>query len=167
MSATNGQYNERDVDADEQSTNNSSQKLPNAIPPPPTSGGNLPQDQGYYPRRQGLPIGFRLPPCPAPPRARTPLDIRSRPEQGRRRLRARGSKEGLQQSRKWAEGIAFAMAGGDAVDSGEKRLNELGYKQELRREMVWFYGKLSFPCFFSPVDAFATLDDKIFHTRDL
>jgi hypothetical protein len=25
-----------------------------------------------------------------------------------------------------------------AVDSGEKRLNELGYKQELRREMVRF-----------------------------
>ncbi|KAM0916719.1 hypothetical protein ACQ4PT_010055 [Festuca glaucescens] len=30
------------------------------------------------------------------------------------------------------------MAGGDAVDSGEKRLNELGYKQELRREMTLF-----------------------------
>lgn len=25
------------------------------------------------------------------------------------------------------------------MDSGEKRLNELGYKQELRREMVSFY----------------------------
>jgi len=35
------------------------------------------------------------------------------------------------------------MAGGErddavAMDSGEKRLNELGYKQELRREMVLF-----------------------------
>ena len=28
------------------------------------------------------------------------------------------------------------MAGAEVVDSGEKRLNELGYKQELRREMV-------------------------------
>jgi hypothetical protein len=26
--------------------------------------------------------------------------------------------------------------GAQAMDSGEKRLNELGYKQELRREMV-------------------------------
>jgi hypothetical protein len=33
-------------------------------------------------------------------------------------------------------------------DSGQARLNELGYKQELRREMVRFYGQLSFPCFF-------------------
>lgn len=37
---------------------------------------------------------------------------------------------------------ASAMAGereaAAAVDSGEKRLNELGYKQELRREMVRF-----------------------------
>ena len=32
------------------------------------------------------------------------------------------------------------------VDSGEKRLNELGYKQELRREMVhiWYFGYMSF-----------------------
>ena len=34
------------------------------------------------------------------------------------------------------------MAGGEredalVMDSGEKRLNELGYKQELRREMVF------------------------------
>lgn len=27
---------------------------------------------------------------------------------------------------------------GDELDSGERRLNELGYKQELRREMVPF-----------------------------
>ena len=32
------------------------------------------------------------------------------------------------------------------VDSGEKRLNELGYKQELRREMVhiWYFGYMFF-----------------------
>ncbi|KAI5015155.1 hypothetical protein ZWY2020_056545 [Hordeum vulgare] len=30
------------------------------------------------------------------------------------------------------------MAGSQVVDSGEKRLNELGYKQELRREMTLF-----------------------------
>ncbi|KAF7001847.1 hypothetical protein CFC21_017428 [Triticum aestivum] len=30
------------------------------------------------------------------------------------------------------------MAGAEVVDSGEKRLNELGYKQELRREMTLF-----------------------------
>uniref|UniRef100_A0A453C0P3 Amino-acid permease n=2 Tax=Aegilops tauschii subsp. strangulata TaxID=200361 RepID=A0A453C0P3_AEGTS len=30
------------------------------------------------------------------------------------------------------------MAGAQVVDSGEKRLNELGYKQELRREMTLF-----------------------------
>lgn len=30
----------------------------------------------------------------------------------------------------------FAMASEEVMDSGEKRLNELGYKQELRREMV-------------------------------
>ena len=29
-----------------------------------------------------------------------------------------------------------AESGALEVDSGEKRLNELGYKQELRREMV-------------------------------
>ena len=27
----------------------------------------------------------------------------------------------------------------EILDSGEKRLNELGYKQELRREMVYIY----------------------------
>jgi hypothetical protein len=32
----------------------------------------------------------------------------------------------------------FAMAMEEMIDSGEKRLNELGYKQELRREMVYY-----------------------------
>lgn len=41
------------------------------------------------------------------------------------------------------------------MDSGEKRLNELGYKQELRREMVTIplFGYLTTICicfFFSP-----------------
>lgn len=31
------------------------------------------------------------------------------------------------------------------MDSGEKRLNELGYKQELRREMVSNYHQITFP----------------------
>jgi len=30
------------------------------------------------------------------------------------------------------------VTGNTSMDSAEKRLNELGYKQELRREMVFF-----------------------------
>jgi hypothetical protein len=40
------------------------------------------------------------------------------------------------------------MAGEVAIDSGEKRLNELGYKQELRREMVRFFSFTTAPSFF-------------------
>lgn len=36
------------------------------------------------------------------------------------------------------------VAGNTATDSAEKRLNELGYKQELRREMVNFLFFFSF-----------------------
>lgn len=43
------------------------------------------------------------------------------------------------------------MAGEVAIDSGEKRLNELGYKQELRREMVRFFSFTTAPSFFLSV----------------
>jgi hypothetical protein len=41
-----------------------------------------------------------------------------------------------QMAQKTSSSMSAPAAEGIEVDSGERRLNELGYKQELRREMV-------------------------------
>jgi hypothetical protein len=116
MSAANGQYNERDVDA---KTNSTITAPSNSFQFQPLSSNTRRQpvtrirDRGYsrrasfsfikgYGRRHGLPIGFCLPPCSAVAHSSRYTESRG----GGVGARARGSKSGIQKHREGAGGAA-------------------------------------------------------------